>query len=220
MTGDDNRAVIRLQRRFECFDGFDIKVVARFIQQQKLARLAVSETASQSDPHPLSTAEQSDLLIGVIAAKQEARERGATVVLARLGIKAREGLTDGFLRIKKTHFLIDESERYVDRDRADLWLQRAFDTGQQCGFTRAIRAVDCQTLRAMDGDGNIGEERAVFTIPKRDVVHVQDLSRAGQTGGWNIYCERLEHFNRFLRRSQIRLSLFCLAIPQTRGRAA
>jgi hypothetical protein len=80
VADQEQRAVIVLQQFFEQFQGFDIKVVGRFVEHQHIGR--PGEQAGQQQAVALAPGERTDRRAGALRREQEVFEVADHVLAA------------------------------------------------------------------------------------------------------------------------------------------
>lgn len=144
------RAVIGAERVLQRLNRLDIEVIAWLVQQQQLARLAVSERAGQTCAQALPTTELANTLVRVVPTKKEAGEGGPAGVFSSFRVDARQGVAHRFIWIKQGEILVETRCRNMHGNRADLGFEITVNASQQCRLACTVSADERNPFRALD----------------------------------------------------------------------
>ncbi|MGY3624629.1 hypothetical protein ACVWWI_001560 [Bradyrhizobium sp. USDA 3686] len=89
MTDDEQRAVIGPQARFDGFDGFDVQMIGRLVEDQQRRRHRSAQHAGKACTKHLPAAQMSRNLQGGIGSKHEPGQRRMAFICTRLRMEAR-----------------------------------------------------------------------------------------------------------------------------------
>ena len=163
MADDEQRAVITDQALFNRFNGLKVKVVCRFVKQQKLRCVPAAKSTGQSGPDDLAAAQIRHRAQGRVGAKQEPRQRSPAVLFRIIGIEPAEIFKDGCGAIENGGLLVEQHHIRDRVNRSGKRFQHAANQLEQGRFAGAIGTTDGDAFRPDHRETEIANQR----LPQR-----------------------------------------------------
>ncbi len=127
MADGDQRAVESFQRIFQLFDGSEIEMVGRLVQQQEERRLRACEYAGEARAKPLAARERGGDLQRRPVTERKPRQRGVGLVGREFRIQAAQIFENARAGIEQADMLIEHGNAIgeaADRRRAQASVRR------------------------------------------------------------------------------------------------